>query len=50
MNQSARCACVAPLPPSLHLANERHHNATLTATPLRVGGGMATGGGGGRVG
>lgn len=28
---------VTPLPPSLHLANERQHDATLTATPLRAG-------------
>lgn len=36
--------CVTPLPPSLHLANERHHNATLNAAPLRAGEGMAIGG------
>lgn len=50
--ESKRSACVrvVPLPPSLHLANERHHNTTLTATPLRARGGMATVGGGGRVG
>lgn len=35
---------VTPLPPSLHLANERHHDATLTATPLKAGEGMAIGG------
>lgn len=33
--------CVTALPPSLHLANERHRSATLTATPLRAGEGMA---------
>lgn len=44
--KSKHLAGVCVTSPSLHLANEGHHDATLTATPLRAGEENGIGGGG----